>query len=291
MVPTDVIAGAETYCPGCGYDLRGSPGGRCPECGLMGDAVPLSLPWERRRELGWVRSFARTAWLATVHPSTLARRVGTGVDLRSAGLFRRVVLLVVATTVSASFVVVVSRLPGGIGELNLVPSLRTGGGVTAWALFWSAGAVWWPVLPLGLALALVVGTAWNHWFDLRAVAAVQRQRAMVGVRYTVAPLIGLALIAPVAAALIGIDAGQWMWVSPESVSRLWLVAYAFTAIIGLLIGTGPARFALALRGGGAGRAAVVLVGTTVQWGVATGVGLGAFPAVVGFARVAVDSLR
>ena len=285
---------AGTYCPGCGYDLRGSAGERCPECGLARDAVPLQLPWERRRDLGRVAAFVRTARLATFRPDRLARQVMTRVDVPAARRFRLCVLAIVTAATTTAFAVVVHRL-GGLSCLDATPDPRVGfsavSSVNGPVLFWSAGAVMWPVLPIGLAIALWVGTAWDPWFDLRRLTPAPRGRAMAGARYTVAPLLGLVAVTALAADIVGVNDGDTAS-GPRNVGRnLWLVMWIVSAAVVLLAWTAPARYALAVPGGGAGRAAVVLAGTAVQWTLAVAVGLAAWPALVGFGWVVVDSSR
>ncbi len=43
MVGTRLHMGVEPFCLHCGYDMRGTPSGRCPECG----AVFQRKNWER----------------------------------------------------------------------------------------------------------------------------------------------------------------------------------------------------------------------------------------------------
>jgi hypothetical protein len=67
-----LIAQDGLYCPKCGYDLRGTPGDICSECGQKFDRTNLAngiLPWPRRRQLGTIRSYLKTVWLVTFCPS------------------------------------------------------------------------------------------------------------------------------------------------------------------------------------------------------------------------------
>jgi len=39
-----------TYCPACGYDLRGAANQRCSECGAnVGRGISSRIPWVQRR--------------------------------------------------------------------------------------------------------------------------------------------------------------------------------------------------------------------------------------------------
>ena len=63
-------------CPLCGYDLRGLPPGRCPECGHLFDPLELRAAQEARqrdrdnRPLPWLVEYAsartRTGWLSPI---------------------------------------------------------------------------------------------------------------------------------------------------------------------------------------------------------------------------------
>ena len=291
LTTTPIDEGA--YCANCGYDLRAAAAAadRCPECGLRADDLQLQLPWERRREIGRVPAFLRTARLATGRPGRLARGVARQVDARSARQFRRVVLVVAAVAVTLAFVVVVRRV-GGPEMLDLQPDPVRGVVATnAPALFWSAGAMFWPVLPLGLLLTLWVGTRWDHWFVLRQLSPARRNRTMAAARYTVAPLLGLVPVAALAALTTGVGPDDWLSTSQPYGKLAWLALILTSAATVLLVATGPARYAAAVPAGGWGRAAAVLVGTAVQWVVATAVGLALFPAILGLLWVMIDSLR
>ena len=260
---------------------------------MPADAAGRRVPWERRRTIGRARAFARTAWLATAHPGRLAPLVMSGVDVRSAGRFRLIVRTTAAVGVVAAFAIVVRRLGGAELCLDLakVSPWMPPSAVPTWTWFWSAGATIWPVLPIGGGLTLWAGTVWDHWFAIQSVPAVQRGRAMAGARYAVAPLLGVVVVAALATGVIGVD--------DDATSFAWIVVMRWLPLGGsvalgpavMAVATGPARYALALPGGGAGRAAVVLAGTATQWTVAAAIGLAVWPAAVGFVVVVVDSLR
>src|SRR5258705_13028849 len=69
---------AELLCGSCGYNLRGVPSDRCPECGQQFDPSHLIadlIPWEQRKHIGRVRAFWRTAWMASFRPKQQAQKL------------------------------------------------------------------------------------------------------------------------------------------------------------------------------------------------------------------------
>src|SRR5688500_10823675 len=80
-------------CPACGYDLRGAPATRCPECGLQVDADLLrvsGIPWTHRRTMGRVRAYLRTLRLMTFGGEAVALEPARPQDPRDARSFHAV---------------------------------------------------------------------------------------------------------------------------------------------------------------------------------------------------------
>src|SRR4051812_39955678 len=74
---TDGAVDGDAYCFGCGYNLRGLAGGRCPECGRAIDPQEhggVDAPWVHRHRIGELRAFWKTAALATFRPAEFAGR-------------------------------------------------------------------------------------------------------------------------------------------------------------------------------------------------------------------------
>ena len=86
----------DRFCPGCGYDLRGIPSDRCPECGTPFDPnqpTEPQIPWSHRDTLGRRKAFWRTVKIATFNTSRFAGEVNRPVSLPDAKAFRRAVAL------------------------------------------------------------------------------------------------------------------------------------------------------------------------------------------------------
>lgn len=81
-------------CPDCGYDLRGLPEMRCPECGLSVESLIAEpgIPWVRRRKLGWFRAYWRTVWTVMFCHRRFAREVMRPVSCGDARRFRRLTI-------------------------------------------------------------------------------------------------------------------------------------------------------------------------------------------------------
>ncbi|MEP0847902.1 MAG: hypothetical protein HRF50_13915 [Phycisphaerae bacterium] len=164
-----------TYCPDCGYDLRGSSTARCPECGLglefiEGD-IPL-LPWARRREIGRLRAYWRTWLLVSVRRKRFYRALLQPLSHADAQRFRYVTLL-------HALVPFVLVLPAW--AYAHPPTFRAMTGEFGW---------WFPIPWLvGLAAALVVLTGVPAGFLRPRGASVRQQnRAIALCRYACAPL-------------------------------------------------------------------------------------------------------
>ncbi|MFQ5807971.1 MAG: hypothetical protein ACE5I3_16115, partial [Phycisphaerae bacterium] len=86
----------DLYCPECGYSLRGLTSARCPECGLLLDFIESEvslIPWERRREIGWIRAYWRTVLLVMFRHKVFHRAFYQPVSHRDAQCFRGVSIL------------------------------------------------------------------------------------------------------------------------------------------------------------------------------------------------------
>ena len=78
LQPADVAGQEEEhFCLGCGYNLRGLTGVRCPECGRAIDRHELdglNAPWVHRQRIGVFPAYWHTAALVTFRPGDFARR-------------------------------------------------------------------------------------------------------------------------------------------------------------------------------------------------------------------------
>jgi hypothetical protein len=103
--PASKFAGEpSSYCGICGYDLRGLPNARCPECGHTFDPLePIAtLPWLHRTHLGLWTGFWRTVSLALLHPGRVARQVRptVQVDPHASARFRALCGYIAAASVA-----------------------------------------------------------------------------------------------------------------------------------------------------------------------------------------------
>src|SRR5215468_1275370 len=94
----------ELLCGACGYNLRGVPSNRCPECGREFDPnylIANLIPWEQRRYVGRFRAFWHTAWIASFQPRRLAAYMDRPINAGSARLFHLWVILFAALGVAS----------------------------------------------------------------------------------------------------------------------------------------------------------------------------------------------
>jgi hypothetical protein len=124
---------------GCGYNLRGLSSERCPECGLAIDtALSGVIPWERRKGLGYFRSFVRTLGMGTFRPTKLARATGEPIDLRSARIFRWIVRGTIVMPVVGLFELAVAW-NGGLNSVFTIESPLPGGPFWEPRFLWTVG--------------------------------------------------------------------------------------------------------------------------------------------------------
>lgn len=215
--PVPSPASAVPYCPGCGYDLRGSDASRCPECGRGVDVEALrrvTIPWERRRQEGRVRTFFQTVWAVTSTPRRFVQDAGPQVRMQDAVRFRRVLAGVVWVEIIVGLMITGALLP--VVGLSDGPALQTMGA-------WVQGLGWLGVMAgvaaaVGLWLwALAITGVHTYWFHPPRLPRQQQYRALALSHYAMAPLaLAFAAVLPLALGYTGawltsyeVDGGGW----------------------------------------------------------------------------------
>ena len=186
-MPNPVLTPAanDLLCGRCGYNLRGVPSDRCPECGRQFDPGRLIgelIPWEQRRYIGRVRAYWRTVRLVTFHPGEAAKFMRNPIGIRHARRFRWVTLGFAAGSLLGVTLVcrdTVTNVVSAWGSYRMYPD--------AFSLFYaSLGDPWSLVITLtgllsSLMLAMMITTA---YFCPRSLPEVQRQRAFAFGHYS-----------------------------------------------------------------------------------------------------------
>ena len=189
-------ADATLLCGGCGFDLRATTAGRCPECGRPFDpkhTYANLIPWEQRKYVGRVRAYFRTAALAIFRPWQIAAKADRPINQRDARRFPRAG--VVLGGLSALALGLVIR-PGLVRHFDEAAETSN-----EWSKlvtnYWSFG-----VAVIGVTLGLWIATRWTAAaFGPRSMGEPQRSRARAIGHYAA----GAALLwLPLAAAVLSI---------------------------------------------------------------------------------------
>ena len=211
-----VSADTDLYCSHCGYNLRGAPERRCPECGREFDPEALiatRIPWEHRSTIGRVRAFFKTVAVATFRPHWLSMEAGKPVSLADARRFRWAVLGVVGLLLA-----VASAMVGW----GLRDQWRQDGDL-ALKLIGSPLVIWgflavWSGIPL--------------WFSSpKRLDDESRARATAVTHYTTGPLLWLAVGTFCFAADFAFVPDDVFTVLDEIWALFWIVAVGVTAFL------------------------------------------------------------
>src|SRR4051794_26198974 len=92
----------DLLCGACGYNLRGVPSDRCPECGRHFDpnhSIANLIPWEQRRYIGRLGAFWRTAWISS-QPRRLVTYMDWPMSRSAARMFHFWVIMIAAAGIS-----------------------------------------------------------------------------------------------------------------------------------------------------------------------------------------------
>jgi hypothetical protein len=142
-----------TYCPACGYDLRGTLGENCSECGTpieRNHAKVCRIPWVYRRYRGTLNAYVCTLSMASFKPWSLARESKNRLSSSDARSYHRI-------TVFFSTLIATALIAGSfsLGDHSM-QRLDEGS-------FWVAptSAIldrWWAVIPFAAAVGLSIIT-------------------------------------------------------------------------------------------------------------------------------------
>jgi len=290
------LASDGMYCPGCGYDLRGLGSDRCPECGLDIDTVHAGIiPWERRKGIGYFKSFFRTLVIATFRPTQLARATGAPIDLRSARLFRRIVRVLVIMPAIALFAFALF-LHGGLRSLIIIDGIS--GPAQAFGPFleplflWTVGATLRPTLPIGFVLSVILATGVSHWLFMKQLDPVRQNRAMAFSFYFCSPLGWIWVPCLAFSAAMVLSNSDWVG-SSQPIENLctmcgWVGSLSLLLMISMILNS--FRAVGAATHCGIARYVEAGAGIIVQAITSFGMGLLLLPMIVGLFRLMIGSL-
>ncbi len=273
MTQPSTTTDADLFCPQCTYNLRGIDSGRCPECGTAIDRAALAvsrIPWVHRREIGRVRAYLRTLWMATFHPKQIARDMACPVNYQDGRRFAYVTItLAVVLVAPAVFLLkeklIVSETDGagnpaiGANPLALIAALQD---------HWWGGAL---DLVLISMLLLTAQRLVQIFFRPARLTVIQQNRAAALSQYGIAPLLWVVIW------WVGIFLGAFLdvWLQAKYYQDLPFVIITLMSIsIWVLVLWWVGSFTLLLYRTthwryGLGRVVALLMGWPIFWGLGT----------------------
>lgn len=284
---TSASSTEDVFCPKCTYNLRGTAGDHCPECGYCVEAMrrgEVRIPWERRREIGRLRAYCQTAWMMTFHPRSIAECMAADVCYRDAQRFRWLTIaFAYAPVLLLTFTAYAVGLPGTAAASGYVQP-----GTVASPEEWAYAQVWpAAILHLCVLLFLAGASGIPGYFFHPKSASVRRQNNGVAMSYyTCGPLALLAIPLLTGAGCVFYggtisDAGYglaWAFIVTSIAVPLtwWLtVVHTFRAVM-------PRHTR---------RFAALALGILILWPALAAVVFVALPALIVYVLVIIDSLR
>lgn len=193
----------DIYCPQCGYNLRGVEHERCAECGLELDFIEGGrriIPWERRGEIGRLRAFFATVWMATRAPRRLSWAAYQPLDWKAALRFRTIAVVLASLAIVAWWAVYRVFFKEGPEQIEEM---------FGWGFY--------PTTFLGMLLGLAIYTGLpTYAFIVRKQTAEAQNRALTIAQYGAGPLVWLVPLVGVLAAVFPIMNEQYsivIWIA------------------------------------------------------------------------------
>jgi len=296
-IPSQPVGGSpsELYCIQCGYNLRGLASNRCPECGTpTAHSASTVIPWQQRKALERIRTFWRTLVLATFRPGKLATASQMPVDFSASRRFRWIVSALAALPAIIWFGAFVNQ-ERGTGFLDIVqrpgfvPGIDAAGPEAHWwwqfAVIWSAGATFLPVIPLGIVIGLFMATGMTGLVAYMTKATeLLRTRARAISEYTCAPLTFLAIPS---ATYVLLD------LLPERDTLYLLLAVISCGLFVLPLLYWANTLVVVAKSTHSGPFRAIALGVVIPliWFCAGVFGLAIFPGIVGLMWLMIDSLH
>ena len=300
MSMTDLETSEETlFCPGCGYDLRGSRDGPCSECGIPIDRAALSVsafPWAHRRKIGRVRAYVRTVWQVLSDSRALAYETAKPQDPADARSFARINGALAALTLLLPFFAAMTDA-GGMAFFAVPPNDSRGPWLKEWrqdvVVPWAAGVTLWPVVTLCIVLfGFYLARAALPMFTKRGAPFVRPERAAAFALYATAPLALLPLAAVILwGTAITMSFFQGAPVSFEVGMLLTLASMVVATIAFVSPCVRVGQWLARVRRAGFVTGAVGAIGLLLLWLAGAFVFFGVVPWCFGFLWLVVDSLR
>lgn len=190
-------AGQDIFCPGCGYNVRGLPENRCPECGRAFDPAVLAvsqLPWPQRHAIGRLRAYWRTVFFVMFRNRRFSDEFAYPVSYHDANLFRWITVAHASVISVALIICIIVAAPSLVWKVPLISVLSN-----LWVM---VGGLFGTVL----AFAAMTGLP-GYFFHPHRLTTESQNRAVALSYYTCAPLVFSPLLTLIVVLLEFLDCG------------------------------------------------------------------------------------
>ena len=214
------VLSADVFCPECSYSLQGIASDRCPECGYelaQLKSLESSIPWTRRKEIGFWRAYVATMWMVMFRNREFCNEIAKPVSYRDSQSYRWTTVVPAAIPFVCLFQILIWNNLYGAADSD---ELRT---------------LVFPLAFLGLIVPLLVAAAATGWpsyfFHPKHLPVAVQNRAIALSYYTSGPLVFIAI--PVLFAGLAIDRPPTKF-GPDTVTA-WYIILATVLPVGIIL--------------------------------------------------------